>query len=187
MQRIWGKLADHVGNHVVSSPEGAALVTSTGTKLSYPRPPQSLNPSKPAVTLREGMDRARRYEVADVTDNVSAFVFTHVPNKAAAHAVTPKNIPSRQRDYDKNWRVRRSKRDSATCIMYTHRTRRNKLGHTTAHYFNRERKSRVSFSLRRLDASSFELHDLHNFVCSASARRLARRPKAPNRNRGAQT
>ena len=42
---IWGKLADHVGDHVVLSPEGAALVTSPGTESSYPRPPQSLNNS----------------------------------------------------------------------------------------------------------------------------------------------
>ena len=47
---IWGKLADHVGDHVVSSPEGAVLVTSSGTKSSYPRPPQSLNPSKLSFT-----------------------------------------------------------------------------------------------------------------------------------------
>ena len=40
-----GKLADHVGDHVVLSPEGAILVTSSGTKSSYPRLPQSLNPS----------------------------------------------------------------------------------------------------------------------------------------------
>ena len=40
-----GKLADHVGIQVVLSPEGAVLVTSTGTKSSYPRPPQSLNNS----------------------------------------------------------------------------------------------------------------------------------------------
>ena len=32
------------GSHVVLSPEGAVLVTSPGTKSSYPRPPQSLNP-----------------------------------------------------------------------------------------------------------------------------------------------
>ena len=43
---IRGKLADHVGDHVVLSPEGAVLVTSTGTESSYPRPPQSLNNSK---------------------------------------------------------------------------------------------------------------------------------------------
>ena len=41
-----GKLADHVGDHVVSSPEGDVVVTSPGTKSSYPRPPQSLNRSK---------------------------------------------------------------------------------------------------------------------------------------------
>ena len=40
-----GKLADHVGDHVVLSPEGAILVTPSGTKSSYPRPSQSLNPS----------------------------------------------------------------------------------------------------------------------------------------------
>ena len=39
MRRIWGKLADHVGDHVVSSSEGAVLVTSPGTKSSYPRLP----------------------------------------------------------------------------------------------------------------------------------------------------
>ena len=45
MRWIWAKLADHVGDHLVSSPEGAVLVTSPETKSSYPRPPQSLNPS----------------------------------------------------------------------------------------------------------------------------------------------
>ena len=36
---IRGKLADHVGDPVVLSLEGAALVTSSGTKSSYPSPP----------------------------------------------------------------------------------------------------------------------------------------------------
>ena len=40
MRLIRGKLADHVGDHVVLSPEGAVLVTSPGTKSSYPRPSQ---------------------------------------------------------------------------------------------------------------------------------------------------
>ena len=43
---IRGKLADHVRDHVVLSPEGAVLVTSPGTESSYPRPPQSLNSSQ---------------------------------------------------------------------------------------------------------------------------------------------
>ena len=46
MSWIRGKPADHVGDHVVLSPEGAVLVTSTGTESSYPRPPHSLNDSK---------------------------------------------------------------------------------------------------------------------------------------------
>ena len=45
MSGIRGKLADHLGDHVVLSPEGADLVTTPGTKSSYPRPPQSLNRS----------------------------------------------------------------------------------------------------------------------------------------------
>ena len=39
MRWIWVKLADHVGDHVVLFPEGAVLMNSTGTKLSYPCPP----------------------------------------------------------------------------------------------------------------------------------------------------
>ena len=46
MISIRGNLADHVGDHVVLSPEGVVLVTSTGTESSYPRPPQSLKNSK---------------------------------------------------------------------------------------------------------------------------------------------
>ena len=42
---IRGKLANQVGDHLVLSPEGAVLVTSPGTKSSYPRPPHSLNNS----------------------------------------------------------------------------------------------------------------------------------------------
>ena len=45
MISIWGKLAGHVGDHVVLSPDRAVLVTSSGTESSYPRPPQSLNNS----------------------------------------------------------------------------------------------------------------------------------------------
>ena len=51
MRWIGGKLAHHVGDHVVSFPEGAVLVTSPGTKSSYPRPPQSLNPSVVMIVL----------------------------------------------------------------------------------------------------------------------------------------
>ena len=40
---IRGKLADHVGDHVVLSPEEGVLVTSPGTESSYPRLPQSFN------------------------------------------------------------------------------------------------------------------------------------------------
>ena len=49
MVSIRGNLTDHVGDLVVLSPEGAVLVTSSGTESSYPRPPQSLNNS-PALT-----------------------------------------------------------------------------------------------------------------------------------------
>ena len=49
MRYIRGKLADHVGDHVVLFPEGSVLVTSPGTKSSYPRPPQSLNTSPAQV------------------------------------------------------------------------------------------------------------------------------------------
>ena len=45
MSSVRGKLANHVGDHVVLSPEGVVLATSTGTESSYPRPPQSLNNS----------------------------------------------------------------------------------------------------------------------------------------------
>ena len=45
MSWIRGKLADHVGDHVVLSPEEDVLVTSPGMESSYPRLPQSLNNS----------------------------------------------------------------------------------------------------------------------------------------------
>ena len=45
MSWIRDKLADHVGDPVVLTPEGAVLVTSSGTESSYSRPPQSLNNS----------------------------------------------------------------------------------------------------------------------------------------------
>ena len=47
MSWIRGKLADHVGDHAVLSPEEVVLVTSSGTELSHPRPSQSLNNSRP--------------------------------------------------------------------------------------------------------------------------------------------
>ena len=37
--RIQGKLADHMRDHVVLSPEGVVLVTSPRTESSYPHPP----------------------------------------------------------------------------------------------------------------------------------------------------
>ena len=43
---VRGKITDLVGDHVVLSPEGDVLVTtSPGTESSYPRPPQSLKHS----------------------------------------------------------------------------------------------------------------------------------------------
>ena len=36
---IRGKLADYIEDHAVLSPEGANLVTSSGTDSSFPRPP----------------------------------------------------------------------------------------------------------------------------------------------------
>ena len=45
MSRIRGKLAGHIGDHVVLSPEGIVLMTTSGTESSYPRPPQSLKHS----------------------------------------------------------------------------------------------------------------------------------------------
>ena len=52
MSWIRGKLADHVGDHVVLSPEEGVLVTSPGTESSYPRLTQSLNNS--IVDVRVG-------------------------------------------------------------------------------------------------------------------------------------
>ena len=43
MSWIRGKLADRVGGHTALSPEKGVLVTSPGTKSSYPRLLQSLN------------------------------------------------------------------------------------------------------------------------------------------------
>ena len=46
MSWVRGKLAGHVGGHVVLSPEEGVLVTSPGTESSYPRPSQLLNNSQ---------------------------------------------------------------------------------------------------------------------------------------------
>ena len=46
-----GKLADHVGDHVVLSPEEGVLVASSGTESSYPRLPQTLNNSYMCCTV----------------------------------------------------------------------------------------------------------------------------------------
>ena len=46
MSWVRGKLAGHVGGHVVLSPEEGVLVTSPGTESSYPRPSQLLNNSE---------------------------------------------------------------------------------------------------------------------------------------------
>ena len=45
MSWVRGKLAGHVGGHVVLSPEEGVLVTSPWTESSYPRPSQLLNNS----------------------------------------------------------------------------------------------------------------------------------------------
>ena len=52
MSSIRGKLADHLGDHVVLSPEGTVLAISTETEPLYPRPLQSLNNSyeQPQIT-----------------------------------------------------------------------------------------------------------------------------------------
>ena len=45
LNSIRGKLADHAGDNVVLSPEGAVFVPSPGTESSYPRPPHSFEHS----------------------------------------------------------------------------------------------------------------------------------------------
>ena len=50
MSWVRGKLAGHVGGHVVLSPEEGVLVTSPGTESSYPRPSQLLNNSVTVCT-----------------------------------------------------------------------------------------------------------------------------------------
>ena len=61
MSWIRGKLADHVGDHAVLSPEEVVLVTFSGTELSHPRPSQSLNNSEAKIRGQETLgDRARR-------------------------------------------------------------------------------------------------------------------------------
>ena len=88
MRYIRGKLGDHVGDHVVSSPQGSVLVTFPGTKSSYLCPPQSLNPSSGGAlgcstfpaTLREipgprpedlrGRHRSRLFETTSTLGEV---------------------------------------------------------------------------------------------------------------------
>ena len=46
MHSIWGKLANHIGDNVVLSPEEVILLIFPVTESLYPRPPQSLKHSK---------------------------------------------------------------------------------------------------------------------------------------------
>ena len=48
---IRGKLTDHIGDHVVLSPEGVVLVTSPGTASSYPRLPQLMKYSSFGISV----------------------------------------------------------------------------------------------------------------------------------------
>ena len=68
MSSIRGKLADHVGDHVVLPSEGVVLVTSLGTELSYSRPLQSLKHSKYMAALN--------YTIASVPAREYVFVLT---------------------------------------------------------------------------------------------------------------
>ena len=65
MSWIRGKLADHVGDHAVLSPEEGVLVTSPGTESSYPRPPQSLKPDEEKGGGRAGGSNCRRVSTGD--------------------------------------------------------------------------------------------------------------------------
>ena len=49
MSGVLGKLADHAGDHVVLSPKGVVLMTSSGTESSYPLPSQSLKHSEYSI------------------------------------------------------------------------------------------------------------------------------------------
>ena len=53
MSWVRGKLAGHVGGHVVLSPEEGVLVTSPGTESSYPRPSQFLNNSRLPMSIQD--------------------------------------------------------------------------------------------------------------------------------------
>ena len=78
MSWIQGKLADHIGNHVVLSPEEAVLLTSPGTESSYPRPLQSLNNSTDGVHCRESTGTGPVIvEVAPVTSAAFSGITTN--------------------------------------------------------------------------------------------------------------
>ena len=55
---IWGKLADHAGDHVVLSQEGIVFGPSPGMESSYPRPPNRWN-TQPAMHLMFHQVRVR--------------------------------------------------------------------------------------------------------------------------------
>ena len=63
MSSIRGKLADHVGDHVDLSSEGAVLMTSAWTKSSYPRPLQSLKHSDGNITINTSVGTSGEYKL----------------------------------------------------------------------------------------------------------------------------
>ena len=86
MSSIWGKLADHIEDAVVLSPEEVVLVTSPGTESSYPRPPHPLEHSSSKCHGTAILGTAGRREDTDVFVFVLflflfLFSFTVVLNK----------------------------------------------------------------------------------------------------------
>ena len=101
MRRIWGKIADHIGDPVVSSPEGAVLVTSPGTKSSYPHPPQWLTPSSAGGEKRKAAQPSGAAKAkAKKSKNTSRVGFTLVMGVHGGvvwRYLPPQRVPVRPR------------------------------------------------------------------------------------------
>ena len=92
MISIWGMHADHVGDHLVPSPERVVFVTSPWTESSYPCPPQSLK------HLGVQCDMSVMYGTFDniltrTTLNISAGSVFHVTNSTIYFQETEERHP----------------------------------------------------------------------------------------------
>ena len=116
---------------------------------------------KPAVSLKEAMEKTRRHEAAGISGNISAIAFNH-PDRTATHSVNRQTRyrsenRSKKPKWDRDARSNTRPKDTRSKVarpVCEHPTCRKRVGHTTENCFVRKREAGDTERRRRKSGPS---------------------------------